>query len=131
MLQSWPLRPPVGRFAITCHQGGVIWPKTIFFAGHLQLKPLCNPFQKVTDVRNVLFPVPASWLRRLPIIVIALVAITGTFLLRDQLTFAALAENRERLLAFRDANYLVTVLAFIAAYVVIVAFRCPGPRWRR
>lgn len=71
-------------------------------------------------------PSRASWLRRLPIIVIALVAITGTFLLRDQLTFAALAENRERLLAFRDANYLVTVLAFIAAYVVIVAFSLPG-----
>ena len=50
----------------------------------------------------------------------------GAFTLRDHLSFAALAENRERLLAFRDAHYLWAVLGFIAAYVVIVAFSLPG-----
>jgi uncharacterized membrane protein YdjX (TVP38/TMEM64 family) len=66
------------------------------------------------------------WLRHLPLAAIAAVALLGAVLLRDQLTFAALAENREALLAFRDANYLATVAAFMAGYVVIVAFSLPG-----
>ena len=66
------------------------------------------------------------WIKRLPIIAIALVAAAGAFFLRDYLTFDTLAANRERLIAFRDANYLLTVLVFMAAYVVIVAFSLPG-----
>jgi len=65
-------------------------------------------------------------MKRLPLIVIVLVAIIGAFTLRDYLTFDTLRENRESLLAFRDANYLLTAAAFIAAYVVIVAFSLPG-----
>ncbi len=64
--------------------------------------------------------------RRLPLIVILAVAVLGAFTLRDQLSFEALARNREALIAFRDANYLGTALAFIAIYVVIVAFSLPG-----
>lgn len=64
--------------------------------------------------------------RRLPLIVILLVAAIGAFTLRDFLSFQALADNREALIAFRDSNYVLTVLAFIAAYVVIVAFSLPG-----
>ncbi|NCO20432.1 MAG: TVP38/TMEM64 family protein [Rhodobacterales bacterium] len=69
---------------------------------------------------------PSEWRRRLPLIVIAIVAVVGAFTLRDTLTFDALAQNRERLIAFRDANYVLTVGAFIAAYVVLVAFSLPG-----
>jgi len=65
-------------------------------------------------------------LRRLPLIVIAAVALLGAFFLRDYLTFEALAQNREALIAFRDANYLLTIVMFLAAYVVIVAFSLPG-----
>lgn len=65
-------------------------------------------------------------LRRLPLVVILTVAAIGAFTLRDVLTFEALARHRETLLAFRDANYLLTVLGFIAAYVVIVGFSLPG-----
>src|SRR6056297_46328 len=64
--------------------------------------------------------------RRLPLITILVVAGIGAFTLRDQLTFEALAENREALIAFRDANYGLTVVAFVAAYVAIVAFSLPG-----
>ncbi len=64
--------------------------------------------------------------RRLPLIAILAVALIGAFTLRDFLTFETLAENRERLIAFRDANYLGTVLAFVAVYVAIVAFSLPG-----
>lgn len=70
---------------------------------------------------------PSSrWTKRLPILVIVLAAILGAFTLRDQLSFDALARHREALLAFRDANFLVASLAFVAAYVVIVAFSLPG-----
>lgn len=65
-------------------------------------------------------------LKRLPLIVILSMAAIGAFTLRDVLTFEALARHRETLLAFRDANYLATVLGFIAAYVVIVGFSLPG-----
>ena len=64
--------------------------------------------------------------RYAPLILIALGAGLGWWLFRDQLTFAALAENREALLAFRDANYAATVAAFIVAYTLIVAFSLPG-----
>ena len=64
--------------------------------------------------------------RRLPLIAVIAAALLGAFFLRDYLSFDALAENRERLLAFRDANYLLAALAFIGLYVVVVAFSLPG-----
>ena len=67
-----------------------------------------------------------SILKRLPLIAILVVSVIGLFTLRDFLSFQALSENREALLAFRDANYLLAVLGFVAAYVVIVGFSLPG-----
>ncbi len=64
--------------------------------------------------------------RRLPLIAILVGAAFGAFFLRDYLTFETLKENREALLAVRDANYGLTVLAFIGAYILIVAFSLPG-----
>jgi len=71
-------------------------------------------------------PAKTGLARRLPLIAILAVAAMGAFTLRDVLSFEALAENRDRLIAFRDANYLVTVAVFVAAYVAIVAFSLPG-----
>ena len=68
-----------------------------------------------------------SGLRRyLPLIVIGLVAVIGAYTLRDYLSFDALRDNRQALIAFRDSNYLITVLVFVLAYVMIVAFSLPG-----
>lgn len=67
-----------------------------------------------------------TWLRYLPLMVIAVVAAIGFFTLRDYLNFETLRDNREALIAFRDANYGLTVLVFIAAYIMIVAFSLPG-----
>lgn len=64
--------------------------------------------------------------RFLPIIIIAVVAALGFFFLRDYLTFETLRDNRQALLAFRDANFTATALVFVAVYVVIVAFSLPG-----
>jgi len=68
----------------------------------------------------------SGFARRLPLIVVGLAAVTGAIALRDHLSFQALADNREALLAFRDANYALTVALFIAAYAAIVAFSLPG-----
>ncbi len=65
-------------------------------------------------------------LRRLPLAGVALAAVLGAIFLRDYLSFEALAENREALLAFRDANYIGTVLVFVAIYAAVVAFSLPG-----
>ena len=64
--------------------------------------------------------------RTLLILAFAVVAVAATILLGDRLGFETLRDNRETLLAFRDANYLLTVLVFIAAYVAIVVFALPG-----
>ncbi|WP_425434562.1 TVP38/TMEM64 family protein [Litoreibacter janthinus] len=71
-------------------------------------------------------PEKSAFQKKLPILLIVAVALIGAFTLRDYLSFDALRDNREALIAFRDANYLVAVLGFIAIYVVIVAFSLPG-----
>lgn len=67
-----------------------------------------------------------SWAKRLPMLIILTVAAVGAFTLKDYVSFEALRDNREALLAFRDANYLLTALVFIAIYAVMVAFSLPG-----
>ncbi len=59
-------------------------------------------------------------------IVIAVTAVTGAFLLRPYLSFEVLAENHQRLAAFVDAHRLWSMGAFCVAYVSIVAFSLPG-----
>lgn len=61
-----------------------------------------------------------------PMLVIGVVAIVGAFALRDYLSFDALRENREALIAFRDSNFALTVLGFVLIYVLIVTFSLPG-----
>lgn len=65
-------------------------------------------------------------IRLLPALLILAAAVAGAFFLRDRLSFDTLAQNRVALLAYRDAHFLLASLAFIAAYVGIVAFSLPG-----
>lgn len=62
----------------------------------------------------------------IPLLIILVVAFIGFLTLRDYFTFESLRDNREALLAFRDANYPGTVLVFIGIYIAIVAFSLPG-----
>lgn len=64
--------------------------------------------------------------RRLPLILLVLGAIAGAVTLKDYLSFQTLADNREALIAFRDANYVGTVAVFVALYAIVVAFSLPG-----
>lgn len=71
-------------------------------------------------------PSNAQITRYLPLLAVLIGAGVGWFLFRDYLSFQALADNRDTLLAFRDANYLLTAGLFIGAYGLIVAFSLPG-----
>jgi uncharacterized membrane protein YdjX (TVP38/TMEM64 family) len=63
---------------------------------------------------------------KLPFLAILLIAGIGAFFLRDQLSFDALAINRDLLITFRDQNYTLAVLAFMAGYIAIVGLSLPG-----
>jgi uncharacterized membrane protein YdjX (TVP38/TMEM64 family) len=78
----------------------------------------------MTDITDI--PQKTAFQRRLPILVIVTAAILGFVFLRDYLSFQALSDNREALIAMRDANYVLAVLGFMAIYIVIVAFSLPG-----
>ena len=71
-------------------------------------------------------PVRSSLVRNLPLIAILVVAGVGFFTLRNYLSFETLRDNRAAMLAFRDGHYALTVLAFIAVYIGLVAFSLPG-----
>jgi uncharacterized membrane protein YdjX (TVP38/TMEM64 family) len=80
----------------------------------------------MTDMTDTSDKGANPYVRFLPLAVIIVAAVLGFIYLREYLSFETLAENRETLIAFRDNNYLLTVLAFIGAYVVIVGFSLPG-----
>ena len=61
-----------------------------------------------------------------PLVAILIGAGLAYYFFREYLSFQALADNREALIAFRDENYVLTAAVFIAAYAVLVAFSLPG-----
>ena len=67
-----------------------------------------------------------SLTRFLPLVVLGAGAVVGFIFLREYLSFETLKENREALIAWRDDNYVLAALAYVLAYVVIVAFSVPG-----
>ena len=71
-------------------------------------------------------PQKSGLMRRLPLLLILAAAVIGAFTLRDYLSFDALRDNREALIAFRDSNYALTAVLFMMGYLVIVAFSLPG-----
>lgn len=68
----------------------------------------------------------AGWTRMLPLAGILAVALGGAWLFGDYLTFEALRDNREMLIAYRDAHYLAAVVVFMGIYIVIAGFSLPG-----
>lgn len=71
-------------------------------------------------------PARRSPLRHAPLLVIALVAVAGWFLLGDTLSFDTLRDNRGAVLAFRDAHSVLLAAGFVGVYAAIVAFSLPG-----
>ncbi len=70
-----------------------------------------------------------GWRRALPLAGLAAAAALAALLLGDRLSFAALAENRAALEAWRDANWPLAAALFMAAYAAAVAVSLPGAVW--
>lgn len=83
-------------------------------------------FEGPTDVSENPDSTASGWPQRLPLLLVLAVAVTGAVLLRDHLSFEALRAHRDTLLAWRDSHFALVALAFVAAYVAIVAFSLPG-----
>ncbi|MEM7318701.1 MAG: TVP38/TMEM64 family protein [Pseudomonadota bacterium] len=64
--------------------------------------------------------------RHLPLLVILAVAALGAVTLGEYLSFETLRDNRDTLIAFRDAHFVAMAAGFVVAYVLIVAFSLPG-----
>jgi uncharacterized membrane protein YdjX (TVP38/TMEM64 family) len=67
--------------------------------------------------------------RWLPITVIAAGAGLALIFGGEYLRFQTLAENRDALLAFREAHFALAVAVYMAIYVAAVAFSLPGAVW--
>lgn len=72
---------------------------------------------------------PQTLRRWLPLIAIGLGAGLALVWLGDRLSFDALRDNRNALLAWRDAHPLLAPALFVAAYVAVVALSVPGAVW--
>ena len=95
-------------------------------AGRSFMSQLQSVRGKATVMSDMTQDPKPAWIRRLPFVVILAVAAVGALTLGDDFNFEALRDNHEALIAFRDANLLLTALGFVLAYVVIVAFSLPG-----
>jgi len=65
-------------------------------------------------------------LRHAPLGIILAAAVVGYITLHEHITFETLRAHRETLLAFRDSHFATLAAAFLAAYLLIVAFSLPG-----
>lgn len=65
-------------------------------------------------------------LRRLPLALVALAAVTGLVFFRDALAPEAITRHAARLAALRDAHFALAAVLFVLAYVAIVALSLPG-----
>lgn len=64
--------------------------------------------------------------RMAPLLAIVTVAVIGFVFFRDFLSFQALADNREALIAWRDGHFVLAALVYMLIYVAIVGFSLPG-----
>jgi uncharacterized membrane protein YdjX (TVP38/TMEM64 family) len=88
-----------------------------------------SPTEARVEARVTAHPRPRAVIGRRRLLLLGLAAaaiVLAIWLLRDTITFEALRENRETLIAWRDANYLGVALGYLLAYVIVVALSLPG-----
>lgn len=64
--------------------------------------------------------------KNLPLIVLVIAAALAYWQFGDYLSFQTLADNREALISWRDSNYLIAALTYMAIYIAVVGFSIPG-----
>ncbi len=80
----------------------------------------------MSDVTDTPQESKSKWARMVPLAALVTGAVLGAYALGDYLSFEALRDNREILIAYRDAHYALAVVVFMAIYVVIAGFSLPG-----
>ena len=68
-------------------------------------------------------------LRFVPIAALAVGAVLAYFLAGDFLSWETIKENREALVGWRERNLMTASFAYVAIYIVGVAFSVPGAIW--
>lgn len=64
--------------------------------------------------------------RMVPILIIGAAFVFGAVFLREFISFETLAANHEAMVAWRDANFALAVVAYMVIYIAAVAFSVPG-----
>ncbi len=64
--------------------------------------------------------------KNLPLIGLVIAAALAYWQFGSYLSFQTLADNREALINWRDSNYLIAALTYIALYIAVVGFSIPG-----
>lgn len=64
--------------------------------------------------------------KNLPLMAIIAMAIAGYWQFGNYLSFETLADNRESLVLWRDNNYWLAALTYVALYIAVVGFSIPG-----
>ncbi|MEL6977315.1 MAG: TVP38/TMEM64 family protein [Pseudomonadota bacterium] len=70
-----------------------------------------------------------GFMRFAPLGALALAAGAAFYFFGDALSFDTLRDNREQLLAWRDANVVLVAGVFVAIYAAVVALSIPGAIW--
>lgn len=70
-----------------------------------------------------------GWRRLLPFVALIAAGAAAFLLIGDLLSFEALRDNRDALIAWRDANIWLAALTFFAVYTIVVALSIPGAIW--
>jgi uncharacterized membrane protein YdjX (TVP38/TMEM64 family) len=70
-----------------------------------------------------------TWLRFVPITVLAAGALLAYFFAGDYLNLETVKEHRAALIDWRDSNLITACLAYLAVYIISVAFSVPGAIW--
>lgn len=69
---------------------------------------------------------PTLLRRCAPLLLVVVAGVLGATLLRDVLSIQGLREHGEALAAWRDRNYPLAALTYVALYVAVVALALPG-----
>ena len=64
--------------------------------------------------------------KNLPLMGLIIAAALAYWQFGSYLSFQTLADNREALISWRDSNYLIAALTYMALYIAVVGFSIPG-----
>ena len=65
-------------------------------------------------------------LRKTVVILLLIISVIGLYFFSEWISFTVLKENRSDILAFRDENFILSIILFWSFYFLLVVFSLPG-----